>query len=105
MDLSKGWWKSENKETEDELKERIKRIMDRLKEMAMKVDENHTILLISHGAFLNYFFSTITQSECFLDSKYWLNSDFSFGFKNTSISSIEINKKKEVSIDFINMIF
>jgi broad specificity phosphatase PhoE len=70
VDLSKGWWKSETKETEEELKDRIKRIMDRLKEMAQKVDENYTILLISHGAFLNYFFSTLTQSECFLDSIY-----------------------------------
>ena len=43
--------------------------MERLKLMAGKVDNDYTILLISHGAFLNYFFSYLTQSECLLDSK------------------------------------
>lgn len=69
VDLSIGWWKSENKETEDELKERVKRVLDRLKDLSMNLDENSTILLVSHGAFLNYFFSTLTQSECLVDSK------------------------------------
>ena len=69
VDLSKGWWKLDRKETEDELKDRVKRVVDRLKELAIGHDENHTVLLISHGAFLNYFFSTLTQSECLVDSK------------------------------------
>ena len=68
FDLSKGWWKSDHKETEEELKDRIKRIMDRLKDIAITVDNDYTILLISHGVLLNYFFSTLTQSECLVDS-------------------------------------
>jgi len=51
-------------------------------------------------------FSTIVGTDTFVDSKIFfvIPLDFSFGFKNTSISGLEISKLKEIKIDFLNLI-
>lgn len=106
-DLTEGWWKSEAKETEEELKERVKRVIFKLKEIAGNIDnDDYTAAFISHGTFMNALFTVLLNGELLVDSiKYFIYVlDYAFGFNNLSISSFTINKKRDVKIEFLNFL-
>ena len=67
-DISKGWWLSDKKETEEMFKDRIKRVLNKLKDIAHSNDEDYTICLVTHTNFLNGFFSVIFNCELLVDS-------------------------------------
>jgi broad specificity phosphatase PhoE len=111
VDIKSGWWKLNKKETEEGFKERVKRAITKMKEIAVANQDDYTICIISHGLFLNALFTVLTQCELLVDSKiiffkFILNLflDLNFGFGNLSISSMTISKKKEVKVEFLNLL-
>jgi hypothetical protein len=68
VDISKGWWKGDTKESEESFKDRVKRVLIKLKEMATSCEEDYTICIISHGLFLNAFFSLLTNVDYLVES-------------------------------------
>jgi len=68
-DLDDGWWKEDSLENEIKFFERIKRVILKLKEIAIKNEENYTICLITHSLFMNGFFSILTNTEVLMNSK------------------------------------
>lgn len=68
IDLSQGWWKSERKETEEEFKVRVKSVFIKLKEMAVKVEDDYAVCLVSHGLFLNALFSLMANVDYLTES-------------------------------------
>ena len=57
---TEGWFKLNHLETKEEINERVKDVLRDLKEMH-KQDPNQTILSISHGEFLVYLMSILTN--------------------------------------------
>jgi broad specificity phosphatase PhoE len=94
-DIKDGWYKSDKKETNEEFKQRVKKVINILKEMAIKENEDYTICCITHALFLNGFFSLLNGSDFY-------NENLSFNSENLNMSSITINKDKKINIDFIN---
>lgn len=109
-----GWWKSDTKETEEAFKDRVKKAINKLKDLAKVSEEDYTVCIITHGLFMNAFFSSMLGCELLVDSKnllinfnlnFTINSlilDLNFGFKNLSISSVTISQKKEIKLEFLN---
>jgi len=94
-DIKDGWYKSDKKESNEEFKQRVKKVINLLKEMAIKENEDYTICCITHALFLNTFFSLLNGIDFY-------NENISFNVENLSISSLTINKDKKLNIDFIN---
>jgi broad specificity phosphatase PhoE len=69
VDLSNGWWKSDNKETEEEFKQRIRRVAQKLRDLAGSSDEDYTVCIVSHALFMNSFFTSLIASEFLVESK------------------------------------
>ena len=96
IDISKGWYLCEHKETFEEAKNRTKNVINKLKEMAVNCeDDNYTICLITHEDFSNGFYSLLNGTD-------YMNSNLNFGNENLALSSFTIDKKKNVKIDFLN---
>lgn len=69
IDLSSGWWKSEKKETEEEFKLRIRRVSQKLRDIAGSSEEDYTVCIVSHSLFMNSFFTSLIASEFLVESK------------------------------------
>lgn len=95
VDITNGWYQCQHKETLEECKERTKKCIAKLKEMAEKHDDDYTICLISHENFLNGFYSFLSSFDFTADS-------ISYGHDNLALSSFSIDKNKKINIDFIN---
>ena len=95
VDISKGWYTNEKKETVEECKERVKLCINKLKEMAQTVNDDYTICMITHENFLNAFYSLLGSCD-------YLGESLAYGHKNLSLSSFTIDKSKKITIDFIN---
>ena len=97
MDLSKGWYDKDHKETEEEFKKRIKEVMNMFKEMAQNCeDENYTVCFISHNDFLNGFFSMLNNAS------FVVNNQLNISHDNLCLSSFVIDKNRKVTINYIN---
>ena len=68
VDITDGWWKSENKETEINFKERVKRVITKLKDIAKNNEEDYTICLISHNLFINMLFTLLLCADPLVES-------------------------------------
>jgi broad specificity phosphatase PhoE len=68
LDLSKGWWASEYKETEEAFKERVKKVFAKLKTLAAANEEDYTICIVTHNLFLNAFFTILINAEFLVGS-------------------------------------
>jgi broad specificity phosphatase PhoE len=68
LDLDSGWWKTGLRESDEAFKDRIKRIVSRLKEMAAQFDDEYTIALITHGFVLNAVFTILNNCELLYNS-------------------------------------
>jgi len=68
-DLNDGWLKEDTQETETKFFERVKKVIVRFKEMAVKSDDEYTVCIITHSLFLNCFFSILTNTEILMNSK------------------------------------
>jgi hypothetical protein len=68
VDLESGWWKTGLRESDEAFKDRIKRIVSRLKEMAAQFDDEYTICLITHGLVLNAVFTILNNCELLYNS-------------------------------------
>ena len=97
MDLSKGWYDKDHKETEEEFKKRLKEVINMFKEMAQNCeDENYTVCFISHNDFLNGFFSMLNNAS------FVVNNQLNISHDNLCISSFDIDKNRKVTINYIN---
>jgi broad specificity phosphatase PhoE len=97
MDLSKGWYDKDHKETEEEFKKRLKEVINMFKEMAQNCeDENYTVCFISHNDFLNGFFSMLNNSS------FVVNNQLNISHDNLCLSSFVIDKNRKVTINYIN---
>ena len=97
MDLSKGWYDKDHKETEDEFKKRLKEVINMFKEMAQNCeDENYTVCFISHNDFLNGFFSMLNNVS------FVVNNQLNISHDNLCLSSFVIDKNRKVTINYIN---
>jgi broad specificity phosphatase PhoE len=97
MDLSKGWYDKDHKETEEEFKKRIKEVINMFKEMAQNCeDENYTVCFISHNDFLNGFFSMLNNAS------FVVNNQLNISHDNLCLSSFVIDKNRKVTINYIN---
>ena len=97
MDLSKGWYDKDHKETEDEFKKRLKEVINMFKEMAQNCeDENYTVCFISHNDFLNGFFSMLNNAS------FVVNNQLNISHDNLCLSSFVIDKNRKVTINYIN---
>lgn len=79
-DLSKGWWLSENKETEEAFKERVKKVFAKLKTIAAANEEDYTICIITHNLFLNAFFTILINAEFLVGSNFIFYFRYKFWF-------------------------
>ena len=85
MDLSKGWYDKDHKETEEEFKKRIKEVINMFKEMAQNCeDENYTVCFISHNDFLNGFFSMLNNVS------FVVNNQLNISHDNLCLSSFPL---------------
>ena len=97
MDLSKGWYDKDHKETEEEFKKRLKEVINMFKEMAQNCeDENYTVCFISHNYFLNGFFSMLNNA------RFVVNNQLNISHDNLCLSSFVIDKNRKVTINYIN---
>ena len=97
MDLSKGWYDKDHKETEEEFKKRLKEVINMFKEMAQNCeDENYTVCFISHNDFLNGFFSMLNNAN------FVVNNQLNISHDNLCLSSFVIDKNRKVTINYIN---
>ncbi len=97
MDLSKGWYDKDHKETEEEFKKRLKEVINMFKEMAQNCeDENYTVCFISHNDFLNGFFSMLNNTS------FVVNNQLNISHDNLCFSSFDIDKNRKVTINYIN---
>ena len=97
MDLSKGWYDKDHKETEEEFKKRLKEVINMFKEMAQNCeDENYTVCFISHNDFLNGFFSMLNNTS------FVVNNQLNISHDNLCLSSFVIDKNRKVTINYIN---
>ena len=97
MDLSKGWYDKDHKETEEEFKKRLKEVINMFKEMAQNCeDENYTVCFISHNDFLNGFFSMLNNAS------FVVNNQLNISHDNLCLSSFVIDKNRKVTINYIN---
>ena len=97
MDLSKGWYDKDHKETEEEFKKRLKEVINMFKEMAQNCeDENYTVCFISHNDFLNGFFSMLNNAS------FVVNNQLNISHDNLCLSSFVIDKNRKVIINYIN---
>ena len=97
MDLSKGWYDKDHKETEEEFKKRLKEVINMFKEMAQNCeDENYTVCFISHNDFLNGFFSMLNNVS------FVVNNQLNISHDNLCLSSFVIDKNRKVTINYIN---
>ena len=97
MDLSKGWYDKDHKETEEEFKKRLKEVINMFKEMAQNCeDENFTVCFISHNDFLNGFFSMLNNAS------FVVNNQLNISHDNLCLSSFVIDKNRKVTINYIN---
>ena len=93
--IKDGWYKNEHRENDADFKERVKKAIAKIKELSANCDDDYTICCISHETFLNAFYSL-------LGSKDFQSEYLNFGHSNLALSSFTIDKKKNVTIDFIN---
>ena len=97
MDLSKGWYDKDHKETEEEFRKRLKEVINMFKEMAQNCeDENYTVCFISHNDFLNGFFSMLNNAN------FVVNNQLNISHDNLCLSSFVIDKNRKVTINYIN---
>ena len=97
VDLSKGWYDKDHKETEEEFRNRIKEVIKMFKDMAKNnEDENYTVCFISHNDFLDGLMSLLNNSN------FVVNNQLSISHNNLCISSFKIDKNRKVTIDYIN---
>ena len=97
MDLSKGWYDKDHKETEEEFKKRLKEVINMFKEMAQNCeDENYTVCFISHNDFLNGFFSMLNNVS------FVVNNQLNISHDNLCLSSFVFDKNRKVTINYIN---
>ena len=96
VDLSKGWYTKDYKETVEEFKNRIKEVIKMFKDMAQNCeDENYTVCFIGHRNFLNGLFSLLNNTDFVINNQ-------SISHDNLCISSFKIDKNRKVTIDYIN---
>ena len=97
VDFSKGWYNKEYKETEEEFRNRVKEAIKIFKDMAQNSeDENYTICFITHHDFLDGLMSLLNSSN------FTVKNQLSISHDNLCISSFRIDKKRNVTIDYIN---
>ncbi len=97
MDLSKGWYDKDHKETEEEFRNRLKEVIKMFKDMAQNCDdENYTVCFISHNDFLNGLLSLLNNAN------FVVNNQLSISHDNLCFSSFVIDKNRKVTIDYIN---
>ena len=97
MDLSKGWYDKDHRETEEELRKRVKEVINMFKEMAQSCEEeNYTVCFIGHNDFLNAFFSMLNNSA------FVINNQLNISHDNLCISSFDIDKNRRITINYIN---
>ena len=97
MDLSKGWYKKDHKETEEEFRKRLKEVINMFKEMAQNCEEeNYTVCFIGHNDFLDGFFSLLNNAS------FVVNNQLNISHDNLCISSFDIDKNRKVTINYIN---
>jgi broad specificity phosphatase PhoE len=68
VDLDSGWWKYELRESDEAFKERVKKVITKLKEMSSQLEDDYTICLITHGYFLNAVFTILNNCELLYNS-------------------------------------
>ena len=97
IDLSKGWYDKDHKETEEEFRNRLKEVIKMFKEMAQNCDdENYTICFISHNDFLDGLLSLLNNTN------FSVNNQLSISHDNLCLSSFHIDKNRKVTTDYIN---
>lgn len=98
VDLSKGWYMKDHKETENEFRERLKSVINMFKTMAQnnEMGEDYTVCFISHRDFLNGFYSLINNSN------FVVNNQLTISHDNLCISSFDITKDRKININYIN---
>ena len=97
VDLNKGWYDKDHKETEEEFRNRLKEVIKMFKEMAQNCEEeNYTICFISHNDFLDGLFSLMNNSN------FVVNNQLSISHDNLCISSFDIDKNRKITINYIN---
>ena len=97
MDLSKGWYGKDHKETEEEFRKRLKEVINMFKEMAQNCEEeNYTVCFIGHNDFLNGFFSLLNNAA------FVANNQLNISHDNLCLSSFDIDKNRKVTINYIN---
>ena len=97
VDLSKGWYDKDHKETEEEFRNRLKEVIKMFKDMAQNCeDENYTVCFISHNDFLNGLLSFLNNAN------FVVNNQLSISHDNLCFSSFVIDKNRKVTIDYIN---
>ena len=97
VDLSKGWYDKDHKETEEEFRNRIKEVIKMFKDMAQNCEkDNYTVCFISHNDFLNGLFSLLNGANFVVNNQLCISHD------NLCLSSFIIDKNRKVTIDYIN---
>ena len=97
IDLSKGWYDKDHKETEEEFRKRLKEVINMFKEMAQNCEEeNYTVCFIGHNDFLNGFFSLLNNAA------FVANNQLNISHDNLCLSSFDIDKNRKVTINYIN---
>ena len=97
IDLSKGWYDKDHRETEEEFRKRVKEVINMFKEMAQNCeDENYTVCFIGHNDFLDGFFSMLNNSN------FVVNTQLNISHDNLCFSSFDIDKNRKVTINYIN---
>ena len=97
IDLSKGWYNKDHRETEEEFRKRVKEVINMFKEMAQNCkEENYTVCFIGHNDFLDGFFSMLNNSN------FVVNNQLNISHDNLCFSSFDIDKNRKVTINYIN---
>ena len=97
IDLSKGWYNKDHRETEEEFRKRLKEVINMFKEMAQNCkEENYTVCFIGHNDFLDGFFSMLNNSN------FVVNNQLNISHDNLCFSSFDIDKNRKVTINYIN---
>jgi broad specificity phosphatase PhoE len=53
IDMGKGWWDYSEFESKEDMRQRAKKFAVKLKEIAIKEDNDYTLLIVSHSKFLS----------------------------------------------------
>lgn len=110
-DISNGWYKSENKETNEEFLERVKKVVESLKMMAknMKGEDDKekgevTVCLVSHVHFLSALYTVLMgkEVEFFEGRGGGKRPKDGIIHDNLGMSSFDISKEGKISINYIN---